>query len=301
MQFRRIFLKRSGEGGKAERQRERARAHTPSPHNRPKRLLVNSPGVFVSVAKAPRVNMTKARRDDRSSEQQELFPAEVQHAGDAPPRDVASMKKEIAELQSGTTASLDRAIAAAEATTGIATHTSTQLKEQRQQMGRIDAEARGIDSTLQQTGHGLKHGLTWRGALTSPFRRNKPKAKGVGTAGNISPVYKDDYAQPAAAPSDGGVSPKKRGSLFKGRAAQKSPPPPVEAPKVPEHVPDGFEQQLDKLDGLLDGLNFQAKAMGAELKQQEEGVAVLEARVEPLRQETASQAKQIKRRFGVKG
>lgn len=246
--------------------------------------------------------MARARRDDRSSEHQQLFP-EVKHGGDesdAPPRDVASMKKEIAELQSGTTASLDRAIAAAEATTGIANHTSTQLKEQRQQMGQIDAEARGIDSKLKQTGYNLKHGLTWRGALTSPFRRNKPKAKDADTAGDIPPVFKDDYAQPAAAPSDGSVSPKKRGSLFKGRAAQKSPPP-VEAPKVPEHVPEGFEDQLDKLDGLLDGLNLQAKAIGAELKQQNEGIEVLGARVEPLKQETASQAKQIKRRFGVKG
>eukprot|EP00903_Cladosiphon_okamuranus_P006999 g6810.t1 len=243
------------------------------------------------------------RRDDRSFEQQQLFPAEVKRGGDesdAPPRDVASMKKEIAELQSETTASLDRAIAAAEATTGIANHTSTQLKEQRQQMGKIDAEARGIDNTLKQTGYHLKHGFTWRGALTSPFRRNKPKAKDVGTAGDISPVFKDDYAQPAAAPSDGSVSPKKRGSLFKGRAAEK-PPPPVEAPKVPKHVPEGFEDQLDKLDGLLDGLNSQAKAIGAELKQQNEGIEVLGARVEPLKEETASQAKQIKRRFGVKG
>lgn len=249
--------------------------------------------------------MAKAKRDDRLSEQQQqLFPAvkDGSDAGDAPPRDVASMKQEIAELQSGTTASLDRAIAAAEATTGIANHTSTQLKEQRQQMGQIDAEARGIDSKLKQTGYNLKHGLTWRGALTSRFRRNKPKAKGADTAGDISPVFKDGYAQQAGvAPSDGSsVSPKKRGSLFKGKAAEKSPPR-VEAPKVPEHVPEGFEDQLDKLDGLLDGLNLQAKAIGAELKQQNEGIEVLGARVEPLKQETASQAKQIKRRFGVKG
>lgn len=245
--------------------------------------------------------MAKAgRRDNPFTDEQQLFPASAVNppGGDASPRDVASMKKEIAELQSGTTASLDRAIAAAEATTGIATHTSTQLKEQRQQMGQIDAEARGIDSRLKQTGYNLKHGLTWRGALTSPFRRNKPKAKGAGTPGDISPVFKDDYAQPAAAPSDGSSSPKKRGSLFKGRAAEKSPPP-VEARKVPEHAPEGFEDQLDKLDGLLDGLNLQAKAIGAELKQQNEGIEVLGERVEPLRQETASQAKQIKRRFGV--
>lgn len=242
--------------------------------------------------------MAETRRDDPSDEQQ-LFP-EVKHTGDAPPRDVASMKKEIAELQSGTTASLDRAIAAAEATTNIATNTSIQLKEQRQQMGEIDAEARGIDSRLQRTGFNLKHGLTWRGALTSPFRRNKPKAKGASTAGDISPVFKDDYVQPAAAPSDGSSSPKKRGSLFKGRAAEKSAPA-VEASKVSEHVPDGFENQLDKLDGLLDGLNLQAKAIGAELKQQNDGIEDLGARVEPLRQRTASQAKQIKRRFGVKG
>lgn len=245
--------------------------------------------------------MAKARRDERDNhDKQQLFPAVVKPTGDAPPRDVDSMKKEIAELQSGTTASLDRAIAAAEATTGIATQTSIQLKEQRQQMGEIDAEARGIDSKLKKTGYNLKHGLTWRGALTSPFRRNKPKAKDAGTAGDISPVFKDDYTQPAAAPSDGSRSPKKRGSLFKGRAVEKSAPV-VEAPKVPEHAPDGFEDQLDKLDGLLDGLNLQAKAIGAELKQQNDGIEVLGARVEPLRQETASQAKQIKRRFGVKG
>lgn len=250
--------------------------------------------------------MARARRDNRTAEEEELFPAQPTSAtGDAPRRDVASMKAEIAELQSETTASLDRAIAAAEATKGVATHTSTQLHAQRQQMGNIDAEARGIDSKLKQTGYNLKHGLTWRGALTSPFRRNKPKASGATNTGDISPVFKDDYAQqqqPAPGHgSSGSGSPKKRGSLFKGRAAAGKETPVVEAPKLPQHVPDGFESQLDTLDGLLDGLNLQAKAIGAELKQQNEGIEVLAPRVEGLGQETASQAKQIKRRFGVKG
>jgi len=247
--------------------------------------------------------MARARR-----EQEELFPAQPPSVkGDAAPRrDVASMKAEIAELQSETTASLDRAIAAAEATKGVATHTSAQLQEQRQQMGKIDAEARGIDSKLKQTGYNLKHGLTWRGALTSPFRRNKPKATGATNTGDISPVFKDDYQQQQPAPRHGssgssGGSPKKRGSLFKGRAAAGKEAPVVEAPRLPQHVPDGFESQLDTLDGLLDGLNLQAKAIGAELKQQNEGIEVLAPRVEGLGQETASQAKQIKRRFGVKG
>lgn len=253
--------------------------------------------------------MAWARRENRTAEQEELFPTQPTIAeGDAPGRDVASMKAEIAELQSETIASLDRAIAAAEATKGVATHTSAQLQEQRQQMGKIDAEARGIDSKLKQTGYNLKHGLTWRGALTSPFRRNKPKAPGATNTGDISPVFKDDYTQqqqPAPGHGSGtgtsSGSPKKRGSLFKGRAAAGKEAPVAEAPKLPQHVPDGFESQLDTLDGLLDGLNLQAKAIGAELKQQSEGIEVLAPRVEGLGQETASQAKQIKRRFGVKG
>lgn len=229
------------------------------------------------------------------------------------PRDVASMKAEIAELQSGTTACLDRAIAAAEASGSIASNTSTTLREQRQQMGEIEAEARGIDNNLKRTGYNLKHGLTWRGALTSPFRRNKPTAKTAGgVRRNFSPVFKDDYddsrpTAPAAAPSYSNSSnnstissPKKKAGFFKGRAKAGAAAAPVvfEKPMVPEHAPDGFEAQLDTLDGLLDGLNLQAKAIGAELKQQNEGIEALGERVEPLRQETASQAKQIKRRFG---
>lgn len=222
------------------------------------------------------------------------------------------MKAEIAELQSGTTASLDRAIAAAQATGSVATHTSTTLREQRQQMGDIEAEARGIDGKLKRTGYNLKYGLTWRGALTSPFRRNKPKGAAAGGAGgDISPVFKDDYhnkdnqptagAAAAAAPSHASRS--SSSSLFGGiriprKAKAAAAPAVVEAPKVPEHAPEGFESQLDTLDGLLDGLNLQAKAIGAELKQQNEGIEALGARVEPLQQETASQAKQIKRRFG---
>ncbi|CAM9658257.1 unnamed protein product [Pylaiella littoralis] len=266
---------------------------------------------------------------DKQQQQQQLWSekhkqtangtAALRGSGGDAPRDVASMKAEIAELQSGTTASLDRAIAAAQATGSIAAHTSTTLRDQRQQMGDIDAEARSIDGKLKQTGYNLKHGLTWRGALTSPFRRNKSKVTAAGGArGDISPVFKDDYTnnndtsnQPTApshannsrsrSTGNRSTSPKKT-SLFKARAKAGAAlaPAAVETPKVPEHAPDGFETQLDTLDGLLDGLNLQAKAIGAELKQQNDGIEALGARVEPLRQETASQAKQIKRRFGVK-
>lgn len=264
------------------------------------------------------------------SEEDQLWPKNKQTAAaggrssnkddaEAGPRDVASMKAEIAELQTGTTASLDRAIAAAQASTSVASHTSTQLKEQREQMGNIDAEARGIDAKLARTKYNLKYGLTWRGALTSPFRRNKPTGavKDI-DKGDISPVFQDDYGS-AEAPAHGKgksssssssstktSSPKKAGrSLFGSR--KKGGEEDAEAggakavPKLPEHVPDGFETQMDTLDGLLDGLTVQAKAIGAELKQQNEGIEVLGDRVEPLRKETASQAKQIKRRFGVRG
>lgn len=267
------------------------------------------------------------RQGNPFSEEEQLWPKNKQPAvaaghssssnnNDGAPRDVASMKAEIAELQSGTTASLDRAIAAAQATTSVASHTSTQLKEQREQMGNIDAEARGIDSKLRRTKHNLKYGLTWRGALTSPFRRGKPPAVDDGK-GEISPVFKDDYTSAEApAHGDGGgsssspkrKSPKKAGRSLFGSSARKKGGEAADAregdkatPKLPEHVPDGFETQLDTLDGLLDGLTVQAKAIGAELKQQNEGIEVLGARVEPLRQEAASQSKQIKRRFGVRG
>ncbi|CAM9619339.1 unnamed protein product [Scytosiphon promiscuus] len=279
--------------------------------------------------------VSDARQRNPFAEEDELWPKNKETAGVAPgrqgnkkddgaPRDVASMKAEIAELQSGTTASLDRAIAAAQATTGVASHTSTQLKEQREQMGNIDAEARGIDGQLRRTKYNLKYGLTWRGALTSPFRRSKPTAGGAGAVGDdkgeISPVFKDDYGSAEApAHGDGGKSgssrsasksPKKAGrSLFgssassrkKGAESGDAAAAGKAVPKLPEHVPDGFETQLDTLDGLLDGLTVQAKAIGAELKQQNEGIEVLGGRVEPLRQETASQAKHIKRRFGVRG
>ncbi|CAM9329231.1 unnamed protein product [Hapterophycus canaliculatus] len=269
-----------------------------------------------------------ARQRNPFSEEEQLWPKKKHTDGapqvnnDGAPRDVASMKAEIAELQSGTTASLDRAIATAQATTSVASHTSTQLKEQREQMGNIDAEARGIDSKLKRTKHNLKYGLTWRGALTSPFRRNKPPAESAGAGdndkGEMSPVFRDDYnSTEAPAHGDGGCSmsprktrssPKKAGRSLFGSSARKKDVGAAAAgaggtasPKLPEHTPDGFEAQLDTLDGLLDGLTVQAKAIGAELKQQNEGIEVLGARVEPLRQETGAQAKEIKRRFGVRG
>ncbi|CAM9384765.1 unnamed protein product [Ectocarpus sp. 6 AP-2014] len=264
------------------------------------------------------------RRHTPSSDSDRLWPVDKRSnaasrgGDDSSPRDVASMKAEIAELQTGTTASLDRAIAAAEATASVGARTQVTLKEQREQMGEIDAEARDIDGTLKRTGHNLKYGLTWRGALTAPFRRKKPPAQQAGgggiTGGDISPVFKDDFRQstpPGGAPAHGGntsstPSPKKGGRLKFGSPRKKAGAARAEeigtkaASKLPENVPEGFETQLDTLDSLLDGLTVQAKEIGAELKQQNEGIEVLGERVEPLRQETASQAKQIKRRFGVK-
>ena len=134
------------------------------------------------------------------------------------------MKAEIAELQSDTTSTLDRAIAAAQATVGVGNHISTELLEQREKMGEIDAEARDIDDNLKRTGYNLKHGFTWRGALTSPFRKASKKPAGAAAPGtrrrDIAPVFKDDYQQQqqdsnnktknkksgAAAPSHGGAT-----------------------------------------------------------------------------------------------
>ncbi|CAM9223138.1 unnamed protein product [Ectocarpus fasciculatus] len=266
------------------------------------------------------------RRHTPSSDSDRLWPVDKRPnavsggGGDSSPRDVASMKAEIAELQAGTTASLDRAIAAAQATASVGSRTQGTLKEQREQMGEIDADARAVDATLKRTGHNLKYGLNWRGALTSTFRRKKPPARagggGINTGGgDISPVFKDDFRQstpPGGAPAHGGntsstPSPKKGGRFKFGSSRNKAGAASAEetgtkaASKLPANVPEGFETQLDTLDSLLDGLTVQAKEIGAELKQQNEGIEVLGARVEPLRQETASQAKQIKRRFGVKG
>lgn len=239
------------------------------------------------------------------------------------------MKAEIAELQSDTTATLDRAIAAAQATVGVGNHISTELLEQREQMGDIDAEARDIDDNLKRTGYNLKHGFTWRGALTSPFRRasKKPAGAAAGTRRrDISPVFKDDYQQQdnssntskkSAAPAHGGgvtdgKDKKEKTGLFgSSKAANKKGAgrggggagagSGGAAPKLPEHVPEGFDKQLDDLDGLLDGLSAQANAIGAELRQQNDGIEALGERVEPLRVETAAQGQQIKRRFRVRG
>lgn len=236
------------------------------------------------------------------------------------------MKAEIAELQSDTTATLDRAIAAAQATVGVGNHISTELLEQREKMGEIDAEARDIDDNLKRTGYNLKHGFTWRGALTSPFRRasKKPAGAGAGTRRrDIAPVYKDDYQQQqrqdnnsnkSAAPAHGGAATDSKGKkdktgLFgsskaankKGAGGSGGAGSGGAAPKLPEHVPEGFDKQLDDLDGLLDGLSAQANAIGAELRQQNDGIEALGGRVEPLRVETAAQGQQIKRRFRVRG
>lgn len=177
-------------------------------------------------------------------------------------------------------------------------------------MGQIDRDARHIEADLKRTGYNLKHGFTWVGALTSPFRRASKVPPGRGVKGDISPVFKDGYQpkSPAskASPKHGAdVSgeDKARGRLFgkkkdpaaAARVAGPSKPP------CPEHVPEGFEKQLDELDGLLDGLAAQAGAIGAELRQQNEGIETLGSKVEPIVAETSSQAQQIKRRFGVRG
>lgn len=263
---------------------------------------------------------SSSRRHTPSSDSDRLWPVDKRPnavsggGGDSSPRDVASMKAEIAELQAGTTASLDRAIATAQATASVGARTQVTLKEQREKMGEIDAEARAIDGTLKRTGHNLKYGLTWRGALTSPFRRKKPPAAQAGgggnTGGDISPVFKDDFRQPTppgGAPAHGGstssIPSRKKGGRFNFGSPRKKTGADETgtkaAPNLPKNVPEGFETQLDTLDSLLDGLTVQVKEIGAELKQQNEGIEVLGERVEPIRQETASQAKQIKRRFGV--
>lgn len=239
-------------------------------------------------------------------------------SSDSPPRDVDSMKAEIAELQSETTASLDRAIAAAQAATNVGNNVCTELEEQREQMGQIEADARGIDADLKRTGYHIKYGFTWRGALTSPFRKASKKPQGAPAAGvrDVSPVFKDGYqnsgsSSPGPAHGGGATDTKAKGGLFGSSASRKNggKKKGSEAgggdralpPMVPQHVPEGFEKQLDDLDGLLDGLSVQAKAIGAELKQQNEGIEVLGAKVEPVLAETATQSRQIKRRFRVKG
>lgn len=243
----------------------------------------------------------------------------------SPPRDIASMKAEIADIQSDTTASLDRAIATARAAQDVGTHVSTELQEQREQMGHIDRDARAAEADLKRTNYNLKYGFSWRGALTSPFRRASKKPVGSGgVTREVSPVFRDDY-QPKAPTSEplkagearngdskgavsskaqksklfGSLSPrnKKKGGSSGYAAAEAE----ATAQKLPENVPEGFEKQLDALDGLLDGLTVQAKAIGTELKQQNEGIEAIGARVEPMQTAATSQAKQIKRRFGVKG
>lgn len=309
-------------------------------------LLLSVCTKHTSTAKARVVDINLDRHNNQSSQHSQcqtmgdhrapssLWPARDPTTapvdGSVPPtRDVASMKAEIAEIQSDTTASLDRAIAAAQAASSVGNHVSEDLQEQREQMGQIDADAREIDADLKRTAYNLKHGFSWRGALTSPFRRTskKPSGSGIGGGANrdLSPVYKDEYSNgssankqskaPAHDGSGGANKAKKGGGLLgsarttnkhrdgKGAAGatDKRSNSNNATTKLPEHVPEGFEKQLDDLDGLLDGLNCQAKAIGMELRQQNEGVEALGATVDPLRVEAASQSKQIKRRFGVKG
>ena len=174
-------------------------------------------------------------------------------------------------------------------------------------MGRIEAHAREIEGTLKRTGYNLKHGFTWRGALTSPFRRGAPKPTGKP---DIAPVFTNDYTprtpsksptrakggksiSPKSAPAQGGSS---ADTARKGADAAS----PAAKPRSAGHVPDGFDDQLDVLDSLMDGLNAQALAINAELRQQNEGIEVLADRIEPAAVEVASQSSQIKRRFRVK-
>lgn len=182
-------------------------------------------------------------------------------------------------------------------------------------MGRIDADVRDADTTLKRTGYNIKHGFTWRGALTSPFRRGVKKPPGRGTLQDIAPVFTDDYqatqssnskspkggkSKPSAAgPSHGGAKTEKNG---KGKpSADSSNNSNQRKPPSAGHVPEGFDEQLDVLDGLMDGLAAQANAIGDELRQQNEGVEVLGDRIESVAEQTSSQSKQIKRRFRVRG
>lgn len=179
-------------------------------------------------------------------------------------------------------------------------------------MGRIEADAREIEGTLKRTGYNLKHGFTWRGALTSPFRRGAPKLTGKS---DIAPVFTNDYTprtpsksptrarggksvSPKPAPAQGsrgtnGISEKKEKKGADGAS-------PAAKPRSAGHVPEGFDDQLDVLDSLMDGLNAQALAINAELRQQNEGIEVLADRIEPAAVEVTSQSNQIKRRFRIK-
>lgn len=189
-------------------------------------------------------------------------------------------------------------------------------------MGQIDAEARDVETTLKRTSHNLKHGFTWRGTLTAPFRRGAPKAPLKGqTHQDISPVFTDEYTsrtpsksptrpkvgRPKSAPSHAsgdGTGLVGKGGKDKKEAAGTVTSPGDRSPAMPPsagHMPEGFDGQLDILDGLLDGLNTQAHAINAELRQQNDGIEVLAGRIEPAAVETSSQAQQIKRRFRVRG
>lgn len=180
-------------------------------------------------------------------------------------------------------------------------------------MGRIEADARDIEGTLKRTGYNLKHGFTWRGALTSPFRRGPPKSTGKS---DIAPVFTNDYTprtpsksptrakggrslSPKSAPAQGGSSVNGLFEKKEKKGADAASPP--ARPRSAGHVPEGFDDQLDVLDSLMDGLNTQALAINAELRQQNEGIEVLADRIEPAAVEVASQSSQIKRRFRVKG
>lgn len=240
--------------------------------------------------------------------------------GEATSRDPESMKAEIKELQQGTTQSLDRAIAAAQAASSVGTHITEDLQEQREQMGRIDADVREMDGTLKHTGYNLKYGFNWRGALTSPFRK---AVKNPGAVRDVSPVFTDGYTSgkipPKSPASKNGTTSSRenstptRGRLFgsgKRQGAGKSPTRgsqgesssgTMSKPPSAGHAPEGFDNQLDILDGLVEGLAVQAQAIGDELRQQNEGIEVLGERVEPVMAQTESQSKQIKRRFKVRG
>lgn len=60
--------------------------------------------------------------------------ADDSNNAEQPSRDVASMKKEIAEVQAETTQSLDRAIATAQAATSVGGHVAEELVQQREQV-----------------------------------------------------------------------------------------------------------------------------------------------------------------------
>ncbi|CAM9792397.1 unnamed protein product [Choristocarpus tenellus] len=205
------------------------------------------------------------------------------------------MKTEIASIEHDTRAALDRAIMEAEAASQTGGTVATELVRQREQMGKTEAELRQIGIDVKDAEWNLKHGFSLRGAITGALtrgRRGRKRDKTVGSQEPIAAVFSSSYSQ---SPKKGDPKiwnePKDTGGVEHARSQT----------GLSSSLAAGrYDDQMDKLDGLLDGLVVQSKKIGEELRQQSDGIEVLGEGVIQVETLTKAQNETLRSRFKIK-